>query len=167
MCIIWSTPTWMQCWPQHLGCIWQIYLHFRGSEGAVVAHVRCLGGPELLSISVGDLFPTYDLILNCSFERRTVDTHRANCRGWLTTVSNSIKDNIQRIAVCAFKPRRGNLRKRPFSWHAWFGNFSSSVDFNVPRMITHLPQYLRFSPLYTWQHKFEGNASPASRVALA
>ena len=101
----------------------QVYLQTRGSEGALVALVRFLGGPELCSISVGDLFPTENVILDCSFERGTEDTHRAHCHGGpgrQTTVSNSIKGNIQisavcASAVCAFRPRQGNLREHTFS----------------------------------------------------
>ena len=97
---------------------WRGYLQIRGSERAFV-ELEILRIRELLSISVGHLFPTFNVILDCSFERWTEDTHRANCHGGpgrLMPIANSIKGNTQPTAVCAFKPRRGNLRKHPFSW---------------------------------------------------
>ena len=98
----------------HLRC----YLQTRDSKGAVVT-LETILSPELLKIPTNDLFPTWNVILDCSFEGRTEDTHRAHCHsgpGRLTTVSDSIKGNTQPFAVCAFKPRRGNLCKHPFSW---------------------------------------------------
>ena len=80
-----------------LGCIGQVYLQTRRSEGAIVAYVRFLGGPELCSIPVGDLV-FGPVILDCSFERRTEDAHSTNCHGGpgrQTAVANSIKDNMQ------------------------------------------------------------------------
>ena len=67
-----------------------------------------------MSNAEGELFPTVNVILDCSFEGRTENTHGAHCHCWpgrQTAVANSIKDNIQQT-VSAFKPRRGNLRKR-------------------------------------------------------
>ena len=126
MCIIWSTSTWMQCWPQYL-----VYLQTRSSEEAIVAYVRFLGGSKLCSISVGVL-EFGRVILDCSFERRTEDAHSTNCHGGpgrQTAVANSIKGNTPPTAVSAFKPRRGNLRKYPFSCFSVLTHSSNPFGF--------------------------------------